>query len=136
MTMRYVQDRHGQVITGFYASEIREAAYQIWYKLLLRGITPPKWSQVPLVAADFYYQEMSYRFLELRLCGGSPAHWKARHVATDNYPAFVQGLSHKNMIHHLKQAPSCFGKRRTPPDHETESEMVLLSDLSPSSLAP
>ena len=44
MTMRYVQDQHGQVITGFYASDIHKAAYQIWHELILRGIAPSKWS--------------------------------------------------------------------------------------------
>lgn len=65
MTMRYVQHQNGQVIDGYYASEIREGAYQIWHKLLLHGLAPAKWSQISVSAADFYYQEMSYRFPEL-----------------------------------------------------------------------
>ena len=82
---------------------------------------------------------MSYQFPELRVCGGPPAHWKVKHVATDNYPAFVQGLSCKDMAHLLKPAPSTLPTHKIPtggdpaPDHETESNMVLILDLSPSS---
>ena len=35
MTMKHVQDHTGQVILGYYASEIHDCAYQMWYELLL-----------------------------------------------------------------------------------------------------
>ncbi|ETW77538.1 hypothetical protein HETIRDRAFT_429724 [Heterobasidion irregulare TC 32-1] len=135
MTMKYVQDQQGKVIDGYYASAIRDAAYQIWYELLLRGIAPPKWSQVSLGASDFYYQEMEYRFPELRFCGGPPAHWKSRHIARDNFPAFVQGLSRKNMTHLLRPlpygaiGPSITAEGDPSQEQESEAEMVLISDL-------
>lgn len=138
-TMKYVQHQHGQVIDGYYASDIREGAYQIWYELLLRGLAPPKWSHISLSVADFYYQEMGYWFPELRFCGGSPANWKAKKVATDNYPTFIQGLLRKEMIHLLRPAPLSAVKRKNPSDNnqlsdsEHNSDIVLIDDLSPSS---
>ncbi|ETW75107.1 hypothetical protein HETIRDRAFT_330713 [Heterobasidion irregulare TC 32-1] len=82
---------------------------------------------------------MGYRFPELRFCGGSPANWKAKKVATDNYPAFIQGLLRKEMIHLLRPAPLSAVKRKNASnnnqlsDSEHDSDMVLIDDFSPSS---
>ncbi|KAF8804530.1 hypothetical protein BYT27DRAFT_7030727, partial [Phlegmacium glaucopus] len=85
VTMQYVEFEDGQMISGDRASEIRQFAQSIWVFLANKGAPPATWGTADMETRKLYCQEMCLCFPELRLCD---LDWKAKQIATDNYPSW------------------------------------------------
>lgn len=92
ISLQYVQDETGEVISGYRAREIRLTARMIWSQLELSGLAPNVWSEVTQAASTYYRSELYRLYPELRLCDGN---WKADLIATKNYSQWHSARAEK-----------------------------------------
>jgi hypothetical protein len=85
ISMRYVEDEHGAVISGFRVKTILGAAHQLFFQLREVGRHPKTWGSTGTETLRAYCQEMEQQFPELALCADS---WKSKYIATQNYPSW------------------------------------------------
>ncbi|KAF8155841.1 hypothetical protein B0H34DRAFT_798941 [Crassisporium funariophilum] len=85
VSMRYIQDKDGQVINGHRAQDIRNYACAIFVGFATEGKQILSWGDADAVTCRFYYSEMESRFEELQYCD---LDWKAEQIAIDTFPGW------------------------------------------------
>ncbi|KAF8237525.1 hypothetical protein L208DRAFT_1247089 [Tricholoma matsutake] len=84
VTLRFIEDENGTVIDGFRAMVMHRFARELWAGLNSIGKAPKTWGKVDAAVAAQYWNEMEWKFPELRLCDN---HWRSDFIATLNYPS-------------------------------------------------
>ncbi|KIY46008.1 hypothetical protein FISHEDRAFT_75855 [Fistulina hepatica ATCC 64428] len=84
--MRFIEDRNGDMVDGFQASEIRRAMQSVWQMLLTRGLAPKTWGAASSEALAIFHGQMNIQCPELALCQNN---WKATEICTANYPSWA-----------------------------------------------
>jgi hypothetical protein len=85
VSMRYIQEKDGQVINGHRARDIRNHARAIFVGFTMQGKRFLSWGDVDAVSRRTFYNEMVLRFEELQYCD---LDWKAEQIAIDTYPGW------------------------------------------------
>lgn len=85
VSMRYVQDEHGQLIDGHRAREIRIHAHAIFVGFTNQGKQFTSWGDADATSRRTFYTEMVNRFEELQYCD---LDWKSEQIATDTFPGW------------------------------------------------
>ncbi|KJA13688.1 hypothetical protein HYPSUDRAFT_209335 [Hypholoma sublateritium FD-334 SS-4] len=85
VSMRYIQDKHGQVIDGHRAREIRMHARALFVGFAMQGRQFSSWGDADAISRRTFYNEMVKRFEELQYCD---LDWKAEQIATDSFPGW------------------------------------------------
>ncbi|KAF9477568.1 hypothetical protein BDN70DRAFT_101295 [Pholiota conissans] len=85
VSMRYIQDKNGQVIDGHRAREIRIHARAVFVGFAMQGKLFASWGDADALSRRTFYNEMANRFDELQYCD---LDWKAEQIATDTFPGW------------------------------------------------
>ncbi|RDB17058.1 hypothetical protein Hypma_001775 [Hypsizygus marmoreus] len=81
----YVETEDGNPASKDMIETIRAFAQTIWQYLLDNSLHPRTWTEVNLVAHNYYEHHMCERFPQLSYGANN---WKAHMIATDNYPSW------------------------------------------------
>jgi hypothetical protein len=85
VSMRYIQEKDGQVINGHRARDIRIHARAIFVGFTMQGKRFLSWGDVDAVSRRTFYNEMASRFEELQYCD---LDWKSEQIAIDTFPGW------------------------------------------------
>lgn len=85
VSMRYIQDEHGQLIDGHRAREIHIHARAIFVGFANQGKQFTSWGDADATSRRTFYTEMVNRFEELQYCD---LDWKSEQIATDTFPGW------------------------------------------------
>lgn len=86
VSMRWVEEKNGEIIDGYRATYIRGFAFGLLFELLKQGKLPLKWSMASNDVKIWFYTEMARQIPELRYCAD---HWKTQEIATTIYPGWI-----------------------------------------------
>ncbi|KAI0315340.1 hypothetical protein OF83DRAFT_1085029 [Amylostereum chailletii] len=78
----FFEDEYGNPLDGQRAGKARETARNIYASWETRGISPDKWSQIPIDLLNQFLQHMYDHSPHLRLCD---QHWKAREFGSQTF---------------------------------------------------
>lgn len=85
VSLRFVQDQHGQVIDGHRAREIRIHARAIFVGFANKGTHFLAWGDADAASRKHFFAEMASRFEELQYCD---LDWKSDQITTDTFPGW------------------------------------------------
>lgn len=129
VSMRYIQDEHGNVIDGHRTREIRMHARALFVGFALQGKHFMSWGDADAVSRKTFYAEMVSRFEELQYCD---LDWKSEQIATDTFPGWkVKWLKKQKVREGAKR-----GRQQSTseePDPKQSKAVVVTSTLSASS---
>ncbi|KAF9470603.1 hypothetical protein BDN70DRAFT_901973 [Pholiota conissans] len=134
VSMRYIQDKDGQVIDGHRAREIRIHARAIFVGFASQGKQFSSWGDADAVSRRTFYNEMASRFEELQYCD---LDWKAEQIAIDTYPGWkVTWLKKKKKTldekSGLKRPHQEFGVEESDPKRLKAAESTSTPSFPPS----
>ncbi|PPQ94902.1 hypothetical protein CVT25_004370 [Psilocybe cyanescens] len=140
VSMRYIQDKDGQIIDGHRAREVRIHARAVFVGFAMQGKQFLSWGDADAISRRTFYNEMAIRFDELQYCD---LDWKAEQIATDTFPGWKvtwlkkqkKVLEQQNTEKGLKRARQ--GSAVEKPDPKRSKAMEVASTSSaPSPEAP
>ena len=85
VSMRFLQDKDGNIIDGHRAREIRIHARAIFVGFAMQGKQFTSWGDADAASRKVFYTEMRTRFEEFQFCD---LDWKAEQIATDTFPGW------------------------------------------------
>ena len=85
VSMRFLQDKDGNIIDGHRAREIRIHARAIFVGFAMHGKHFTSWGDADAASRKTFYTEMRTRFEEFQFCD---LDWKAEQIATDTFPGW------------------------------------------------
>ncbi|KAG6913863.1 hypothetical protein DXG01_003800, partial [Tephrocybe rancida] len=114
---RFIEDKDGNVVSGYVATQIHQHARALWNALVSRNAHPPSWGKATADVSHQYHDEMKFKFPVLAFCDNN---WKVEQIATNNYPSWYL---------------TKFGKKiKYEPINEEMADITLKRPHSPSSI--
>lgn len=92
----FLEDDNGKTVSKERRREMTRVAISAWSSLYTRRLDPESWSKKLPAARDYYYDQMTRNFDELRLCDGGK--WKAEQFAIHQFPNWVRDTRNKGKL--------------------------------------
>lgn len=132
ISMRYVENEDGDVISGFRVKTILKFAHSVFFQLRDHNKHPKTWGAAGVDVVRAFYEEMERQFPELALCAD---HWKAQYIATKNYSSWysthgklptvkVEAESNSSDTTSIGPTAKSHGKRRADEDFRATSKKL------------